>query len=96
MSRRNFAQRSGVIVDVCSAHGVWLDHKELSAILNFIREGGMSHPMNRDKAPLEANTSSASHSPFGVETIIKRDTADFGDWDWGDVVDLLRSLPILK
>ena len=41
MARHNFARRSGVIVDVCRAHGVWFDPDEIQAILRFIQEGGM-------------------------------------------------------
>ena len=41
MTRRNFAQVSGVILDVCRAHGVWLDHSELEKVLAFIRDGGL-------------------------------------------------------
>ena len=96
MSRRNFAQRSGVIVDVCSAHGVWLDHKELSAILNFIREGGMKTPSNQNTPPLAAPTSATNKSPFGVQTTIKQEADQFGTLDFGDVVDLLKSLPIFR
>lgn len=41
MTRKNFASSSGVIIDVCRAHGVWLDAHELERILTFIRDGGM-------------------------------------------------------
>lgn len=41
MNRRNFAQVSGVIVDSCKGHGVWLDAQELNLILRFIEKGGM-------------------------------------------------------
>lgn len=37
MFRRNFAQKSGVIVDECTAHGIWFDHHELAAILEYSR-----------------------------------------------------------
>ena len=96
MTRRNFGQRSGVIVDVCSAHGVWLDHKELSAILNFVREGGMKHPGNRNMTALAPITSERSKSPFGVETTIKRDTGYLDSVDWSDVFDFLKSLTVFK
>jgi Zn-finger nucleic acid-binding protein len=39
MARRNFKDRSGVIVDVCTAHGVWLDRGELDALLRFASSG---------------------------------------------------------
>ncbi len=40
MTRRNYAGRSGVILDVCARHGVWLDRDELEHILDYIRTGG--------------------------------------------------------
>lgn len=41
MNRRNFGQRSGVIVDVCMEHGVWFDADELTAVLEFAARGGL-------------------------------------------------------
>jgi Zn-finger nucleic acid-binding protein len=42
MDRVNFARVSGVIVDVCRAHGVWLDAGELDAIRRFVRGPGLA------------------------------------------------------
>jgi len=39
MQRKNYAH-SGVIIDVCSDHGVWFDADELPNILRWIRTGG--------------------------------------------------------
>ena len=41
MTRRNYARQSGVIIDVCPAHGLWFDHDELRRIVEFIRTGGL-------------------------------------------------------
>jgi Zn-finger nucleic acid-binding protein len=41
MNRRNFARRSGVIIDVCRAHGIWFDHEELTRVLHFVKTGGL-------------------------------------------------------
>ena len=41
MNRVMFARCSGVIVDVCKAHGTWFDKDELRRIVEFIRAGGM-------------------------------------------------------
>lgn len=41
MNRKNFAQISGVIIDECSRHGVWLDAGELEKIRHFILDGGL-------------------------------------------------------
>ncbi len=42
MNRCNFEKRSGVIVDVCSKDGVWLDLGELDRLLRWIQQGGLS------------------------------------------------------
>lgn len=40
MNRRNYGARSGVIVDRCRAHGVWLDGGEFSKLLRWVKAGG--------------------------------------------------------
>jgi Zn-finger nucleic acid-binding protein len=42
MHRVNFAEQSGVIVDLCKDHGVWFEREELRKIVEFIRAGGMT------------------------------------------------------
>ncbi len=41
MNRVNYAKRSGVVIDVCKAHGLWFDQDELRRILAFIAGGGL-------------------------------------------------------
>ena len=41
MARRNYRQRSGVIIDQCRDHGTWLDPDELELIAGFVRSGGL-------------------------------------------------------
>lgn len=99
MNRRNFGQRSGVIVDVCASHGVWLDHKELSAILNFIRGGGLKYkPGGTGAAPLDASSirTKASGNPFGVSTTVNDKSAASETLGWGDIWDLIESLPLFR
>jgi Zn-finger nucleic acid-binding protein len=40
MNRTNFGHRSGVIVDQCKNHGVWLDSGELKRLLDWKKAGG--------------------------------------------------------
>ena len=40
MNRVNFGARSGVIIDRCKAHGVWLDGGELNHLLEWMKMGG--------------------------------------------------------
>ncbi|MFQ5840450.1 MAG: zf-TFIIB domain-containing protein [Candidatus Methylomirabilales bacterium] len=47
MNRKNFARISGVIIDACRSHGVWLDAGELDKIQHFIADGGLE--ASRDK-----------------------------------------------
>jgi Zn-finger nucleic acid-binding protein len=48
MVRRNFGGSSGVLIDVCRGHGVWLDHRELERILEFVRMGGLMQARARE------------------------------------------------
>ncbi len=41
MARINFADISGVIVDVCPLHGVWCDPDELRQIVEFVESDGL-------------------------------------------------------
>ena len=41
MNRFNFARVSGVIVDECREHGVWLDADEMGKIAAFVASGGL-------------------------------------------------------
>lgn len=50
MNRRNFAQRSGVVIDACKEHGIWFDASELGAILRWIRKGGEGRATQRREA----------------------------------------------
>ncbi len=40
MNRVNFGAKSGVIIDKCSDHGVWLDGGELRHLLEWVKAGG--------------------------------------------------------
>jgi len=42
MNRDSFGARSGVVVDRCADHGVWMDGGELSQLLKWVRAGGRS------------------------------------------------------
>ena len=49
MNRFNFAKVSGVVVDECRAHGVWLDTDELAKIAAYVSSGGLRHTETLDK-----------------------------------------------
>lgn len=53
MNRVNFAKCSGVVVDICKGHGTWFDAQELSAIVQFIRDGGLEVARQKEKHDIE-------------------------------------------
>lgn len=48
MNRKNFSRISGVIIDECRSHGVWLDSGELEKIRHFIADGGLERSQDRE------------------------------------------------
>ena len=78
MKRRVYGYRSGVVVDSCQAHGVWLDGGEVAHLLEWKKAGGEllqnrlfaqgRHPTQRpsgarDRADADAPTSNQDSSP---------------------------------
>lgn len=41
MNRTNYGGGSGIVINVCKGHGVWLDRDEMRQIVEFIRAGGL-------------------------------------------------------
>lgn len=48
MNRKLFATGSGVVVDVCKAHGTFFDAGELATIIEFVRRGGLEIAAKKD------------------------------------------------
>jgi Zn-finger nucleic acid-binding protein len=59
MRRCNFGQRSGVVVDICNDHGIWLDAGELIHLLEWKKAGGEALNEGRHGQPHLARGSSA-------------------------------------
>ena len=78
MQRRNYARRSGVIIDVCREHGIWFDDNQLQQILAWIKQGGMAFARRRAKEEdREAETRrriAAAGAPVG--------SSDYDDGRW--------------
>lgn len=61
MTRKNFKTISGVLIDLCRHHGVWLDAGELDQIRCFIANGGLQEyqdkriAANREKIEVVAD-----------------------------------------
>lgn len=48
MNRVNFGKVSGIIVDVCKAHGTWFDAGELTRVVAFAASGGFERTRARE------------------------------------------------
>lgn len=79
MNRTNFSHISGVIIDVCRDHGVWLDRGELEHIIHFVESGGLVKQRereieqladeNRRLRALESRSSTISYQDEGMRTV---------------------------
>lgn len=54
MNQKNFAGCSGILIDSCKSHGVWLDRQELQKIINFIKDGGLQKAREMELGRLKA------------------------------------------
>ena len=84
MNRKLFASGSGVVVDICKAHGTFFDAGELPAILDFVRAGGLEKAAQKQREAARPRGEPPSSSR-GTSTF---DAADAG----GALVELLFSI----
>jgi Zn-finger nucleic acid-binding protein len=72
MNRMNYASRSGIVINVCRGHGVWLDRNEMRQIVEFISAGGLDRARRSETEELtearRAATSSIDEFQSGVFT----------------------------
>lgn len=89
MTRRNFGGSSGIVIDVCKHHGLWLDHAELERILDFVRSGGLVRARERERARAKSQLERAQD---GALPSLGADDHDlFGDRSGGvELTDVLR------
>ena len=96
MNRVNFAQCSGIIVDVCKAHGTWFDKDELRRIVEFIRSGGLDKSRQMEMLKLASQRRALELQQNSQSApLLDRQTQDKSDFavDLGvGLVELLISL----
>jgi len=84
MTRKNFARISGVIIDECGRHGIWLDAGELEKIRHFIGDGGLERAQDRE---IERNRQELKDLAMTVQdTAFTHKLIHFWDWKrwfWG-------------
>jgi Zn-finger nucleic acid-binding protein len=66
MNRSNYGGGSGVIVDVCGPHGVFLDRGEPTKIVDFIEKGGWDRMKKREKQRMEEEVSALESRKRGT------------------------------
>ena len=85
MTRKNYAGRSGVVIDVCRDHGVWLDHGEVERVVAWLRAGGRAQSPWLDPVP-------AAVRPGGGGVEIERAPRSRWQTTVDFVVDVLETL----
>ena len=96
MHRRNFGQRSGVIIDSCRDHGLWLDGGELRRLIRWTQAGGRQHHA-QSQAEKERMQERAARTPPVVDSAswpqgrIEKDStwSRRGAWDVLDALELV-------
>ncbi len=63
MNRINFGHRSGVILDRCSKHGIWVDSGEITHLMEWKKAGGdLLNTQNQEQIKQKPRTSRSSTS----------------------------------
>jgi Zn-finger nucleic acid-binding protein len=72
MSHINFAGKSGVILDRCGTHGLWVEGGELRQLVEWWRAGGklvfQQHEADKTKRLYGHRSSTPSHTPRSIES----------------------------
>jgi Zn-finger nucleic acid-binding protein len=92
MQRSNFAHRSGVIIDRCYQHGIWLNSGEITHLMEWKKAGGqMLHESLKNKQKKDKKSQKFNTPPGFKAQTYKQDyqkTFDLGD----DLLDTISSL----
>ena len=77
MNSQNFGRRSGVLVDLCRAHGIWLDGGELRKVCEWWRAGGEHvDTANETKRALAMQRTREPRIPRSVSLPFESDDAE--------------------
>jgi len=69
MTRRNYGAGSGVILDVCGKHGVFLDRGELTAVVDFLESGGWDRTRKRERENLREEVSALESRRRSISSV---------------------------
>jgi Zn-finger nucleic acid-binding protein len=87
MNRKLFATGSGVIVDVCKAHGTFFDAGELTAIIEFVRRGGLEIAAKKD-----AQRKAEREKQERAQLVRTKPSSPLGYDEGSALIDLLTAL----
>jgi Zn-finger nucleic acid-binding protein/ribosomal protein L40E len=80
MNRTNFGRRSGVIIDRCTDHGLWLDEAELERIARFIAQGGLARARKHEAAAAKRRTRQSFQARRSARVSARSLNAIDDDW----------------
>ena len=96
MNRKLFSAGSGVIVDVCRAHGTFFDAGELPLIIDFVMQGGLEaaekKELERMREQVRREREAAQSAQFAAMRVHVAGTYDTSVNAGGALVSLLSSL----
>ncbi|NUP89773.1 MAG: zf-TFIIB domain-containing protein [Candidatus Sumerlaeia bacterium] len=90
MARQNYLRSSGVILDTCPGHGVWLDDLELQKLLAFIASGGLADTADFERREAERLAKHRAQmlreqSPWASPPEVRWKPLTLGHWEsWTD------------
>lgn len=95
MARRNYGSHSGVVVDECRQHGMYLDPGEFEAIEAFIKLGGLALERSREvqdaKRAVHRAQMEADHYRAAA-TAVPRHDHHHGVSGWGSIFSWIEGL----
>ncbi len=74
MQRVNFGHRSGVVIDRCQKHGIWLDNGEISHLMEWKKAGGqiLSEKQQSRRSRLKKDSTSQADTIVSQTKIFSR------------------------
>jgi Zn-finger nucleic acid-binding protein len=90
MNRLNYGSHSGVVIDECSRHGVYLDAREFEAIETFIKMGGLAlkRQMLEERARRREQAARSAEADAAAAASRHRATAYHRRWLLADLFGL--------
>jgi Zn-finger nucleic acid-binding protein len=91
MNRLNYGHKSGVVIDQCKEHGIWLDGGELRHLMDWTKAGGqLLHHHHKKEAEDRALKAEKKKAPFKeMQNLIFDKNSMNSPAQSSDILDLL-------